>query len=84
MADHDEHSPQPLPRQATSGDRDILELLKAEIDKRAELGRKRYGAPLTANNGRDALRDALDEALDLAAYLMQAIEERDKRRISDV
>jgi len=43
---------------------------------RDRLGRQRYGVPLQANNGRDALQDAYEEALDLAVYLRTAIEER--------
>lgn len=49
----------------------------ADMHDRDELGRKRYGTPLQAHNGRDALRDAYEEALDLAVYLRQEIEERD-------
>lgn len=43
---------------------------------RRRLGIERYGTPLQAHNGRDALRDAYEEALDLANYLRQAMEER--------
>jgi hypothetical protein len=43
---------------------------------RKRLGTERYGTPLQADNGRDALRDAYEEALDLSVYLRQAIEER--------
>lgn len=35
---------------------------------------------LQAFNGRDVLRDAYEEALDLATYLRQCIEERDRPR----
>lgn len=42
----------------------------------AAMGRARYGTPLQAGNGRDALVDAYQEALDLCVYLRQAIEER--------
>jgi hypothetical protein len=44
---------------------------------RLQVGIQRYGTPLQAFNGRDALRDAYEEALDLACYLRQAIAERD-------
>lgn len=49
----------------------------ADMLKRDRVGRARYGVPLQAGNGRDALRDAYEEALDLAVYLKQAIMERD-------
>jgi predicted HAD superfamily Cof-like phosphohydrolase len=39
-------------------------------------GRERYGVPLQAFNGREALVDAYQEALDLVVYLRQEIEER--------
>lgn len=50
----------------------------ADIHHRREVGIQRYGTALQAHNGRDALRDAYEEALDLAMYLRQAIEERDR------
>lgn len=43
---------------------------------RNEQGICKYGAPLTTNNGRDALTDAFQEALDLCVYLHQADLER--------
>jgi len=46
--------------------------LRALCEERDALGRAKYGTPLRAHNGRDALKDALQEALDLAAYLQQA------------
>lgn len=54
----------------------IWELVIEDMRARDTLGRERYGVPLSANNGRDALRDAYEEALDLAVYLRQAIAER--------
>lgn len=36
---------------------------------RDEVGRERYGTPLTAGNGRDSLVDAYQELLDGAVYL---------------
>ena len=54
----------------------IWELVIADMHARDKLGRQRYGVPLQAGNGRDALQDAYEEALDLAVYLRQAIEER--------
>lgn len=54
----------------------ILPLVIHDMKQRGEMGMKKYGRPLTANNGRDALRDAYEEAMDLCQYLRQAIEER--------
>jgi len=48
-----------------------------DMQKRDVVGRERYGTPLQATNGRDALVDAYQEALDLVVYLRQAIEERE-------
>lgn len=57
--------------------RSIQGLVRHDLTTRESLGIQRYGTPLQAGNGRDALRDAYEEALDLACYLRQAIEERD-------
>lgn len=57
--------------------RPIWELVIEDMQERDQAGRGRYGTPLQAHNGRDALVDAYQEALDLAVYLRQAIEERD-------
>ena len=64
--------PDPKPNDGTP----ISELVIADIQERARLGRERYGTPLQAFNGRDALQDAYEEVLDAAVYLRQAIEER--------
>jgi len=45
------------------------------LAERKKIGVERYGQPLQAHNGRDALRDAREEVLDLLVYLRQAIEE---------
>lgn len=58
----------------------VWELVIADMKERDRIGRERYGTPLQAGNGRDALVDAYQEALDLAVYLRQAIEERDRSR----
>ena len=55
----------------------IVDLVIADLKKRAEVGLKKYGTYLKANNGRDALLDAYQEACDLTNYLRQAIYERD-------
>lgn len=65
---------QPAP---VTNDRAVIHaLVRADLEDREAIGRQRYGTPLQAFNGRDALVDAYQEALDLACYLRQAIEER--------
>lgn len=48
----------------------------ADLEARADFGFKKYGTPLQAYNGRDALYDAYQEALDAIMYLGQARMER--------
>lgn len=64
-----------LPPEPSTGD--IWKLVIMDMADRRMLGISRYGTPLQAHNGRDALVDAYQEALDLCVYLRQAIEERD-------
>lgn len=66
---HDQPPPKP-----SSGD--IWRLVIDDMEARRAIGIERYGTPLQAHNGRDALIDAYQEALDLCVYLRQAIEER--------
>jgi hypothetical protein len=54
---------------------EVVALVLTDARARDAQGRERYGVPLQAGNGRDALVDAYQEALDLAVYLRQAIEE---------
>lgn len=54
----------------------IADLVLEDVAERKRIGIERYGTPLQAHNGRDALVDAYQEALDLVMYLRQAIEER--------
>ena len=68
-------NPAPVPNESTP----IWDLVIADMKARDQVGRQRYGTPLQAHNGRDALQDAYEEALDLAVYLRQAIEERKSR-----
>lgn len=56
----------------------VQDAVIADIEARKLVGIERYGTPLQAFNGRDALRDAYEEAIDLAMYLKQAILERDE------
>ncbi len=53
------------------------DLVMADMRERDHIGRERYGTPLQAHNGRDALADAYAECLDMAVYLRQALYERD-------
>lgn len=55
---------------------DIVTLVKADLEGRAEMGKRKYGERLRACNGRDALVDAYQEALDLCVYLRQELVER--------
>lgn len=54
----------------------IWELVIADMKDRHQLGIERYGTPLQAFNGRDALIDMYQEQLDNVAYTRQLIEER--------
>ncbi len=72
-------NPPPTPNNS----RPIWELVIADMHARDATGRQRYGTPLQANNGRDALQDAYEEALDLAVYLRQAIAERTAKPVCD-
>jgi len=67
-----EHEPSP-----TGNGQIIIELVRKDLEDRAEVGKKKYGTYLRAHNSRDALVDALQEAYDLVMYLRQAIYERD-------
>jgi hypothetical protein len=59
---------------------DVWKLVMTDMKQRRKFGIAKYGTPVQANNGRDALMDAYQEALDLAVYLRQAIAERDARK----
>jgi len=67
--------PAPIPNDRPA----IQDLVAADVAERKRVGIERYGVPLQAFNGRDALRDAYEEALDLCQYLKQALYERDRR-----
>ena len=55
----------------------ILGMVLADLTNRALQGKLKYGEPLLANNGRDALQDLYEELLDAAMYIKQAMVERD-------
>lgn len=65
------HEPPPVPNESQP----IYELVMADIEARAQEGKKKYGTYIQATNGRNALMDAYQEALDLAMYLRQKLEE---------
>jgi hypothetical protein len=69
------HVEQPMPVPNDRGS--IQALVRHDLDARERVGVARYGTPLQAFNGRDALRDAYEEVLDLACYLRQEIAERE-------
>ena len=69
--------PQPAPKASDAPS--VWDLVRADMAARDAFGREKYGTPLQAHNGRDALADAYQEALDLCVYLRQAIYERDGR-----
>ena len=54
----------------------ILGMVLADLTNRALEGKERYGEPLLAHNGRNALWDLYQELLDAAMYIRQAIEEQ--------
>lgn len=66
---------QPMP--VASGSPIMHRLVQDDLAERLRVGVERYGQPLQAFNGRNALQDAYEEVLDLAVYLRQAIYERD-------
>lgn len=74
MSDLNTYEPSPIPNQSTP----IWELVIKDMQDRDHIGRAKYGTPLQAHNGRNALIDAYQEALDLAVYLRQLIEEQNK------
>jgi len=68
-------TPEPAP--TPNANDAIWHLVIQDMHKRDVMGRRKYGTPLQAFNGRDALKDAYQEALDLCVYLRQALRERD-------
>jgi hypothetical protein len=75
MMDHlQEQQP---PKLDATGD-DCWLLVIKDMEVRRLHGIEKYGVPVRADSGRDALVDAYQEALDLCVYLRQAIEQRKK------
>lgn len=61
----------------------VWELVIADMQERDRVGRERYGTPLQAFNGRDALVDAYQEELDKVVYMRQAIIESEALRVEN-
>ena len=56
----------------------VWELVIQDMKERDHEGRRKYGTPLQASNGRDPLKDLYQELLDAAVYVRQEIERRNK------
>lgn len=69
--------PPPIPNNSPA----IWDLVVADMVERNKEGIKKYGTPLQAGNGRDALVDAYQESLDQTVYLRKEIEERKSDKI---
>ena len=69
-------SPQPMSK---PGNQSVLPEVIKDLQKREEVGIKKYGTKLKTSNGRSALIDALQESYDLCMYLKQAIMEEEAR-----
>jgi hypothetical protein len=54
----------------------IIDRVLTDMRDRDQVGRDRYGTPLTSGNGRDHLVDAYQEMLDAAVYFASALDER--------
>lgn len=68
------HVEQPLPTASTGPS--MHDLAVEELAARKAIGLVRYGQPLQAMNGRDAVRDTIEELADGLAYALQIREER--------
>ena len=66
------YEPDPITTQETP----VWDLVIEDMKNRDNEGRKKYGTPLQASNGRDALVDLYQEILDAAVYIRQEIERR--------
>lgn len=72
IKNYSKYEPDPIP----TNEKPVWEMVIEDMRKRDEEGRVKYGTPLQASNGRDALVDAYQECLDLCVYLRQEIERR--------
>ena len=57
---------------------DIADQVIEDIKKRKVMGKKKYGVPLRANNGRNALQDLFEELLDATQYCKQKLVEEEQ------
>ena len=78
MIDATKREPAPVP-----GEGDVTIMVIADLEARAEMGKRKYGTRLQTHNGRDALMDAYQEALDLCVYLRQELAERNLKVRND-
>ena len=57
------------------------------IQKRLEIGEKRYGKQNIASDGRDFVKESLEEALDCSVYLagriIEIMEKRDAKKVQN-
>jgi predicted HAD superfamily Cof-like phosphohydrolase len=65
-----------LPTPEPNDSKGIWDIVIEDMKARDTVGRERYGTPLQAGNGRDALLDAYQESLDQTVYLRKELEER--------
>lgn len=63
------YEPKPTPNNS----KPIWELVIEDMKERNKIGIEKYGTPLQANNGRNALVDVYQELLDAAVYIKQRI-----------
>lgn len=62
----------------------IADLVCEDIQARKEMGLKKYGTPLQAFNGRNALKDLYEELLDATKYCKQLLVEMEKHAVREV
>ena len=55
----------------------IHKLVQQDLEKRAALGKKKYGQYLYAKHSRNALQDLYEELLDAASYCKQLLTEQE-------
>lgn len=71
-----EEEPKPISRPDLTS---IVELVLTDLKEKTNAGEIKYGAKLTAFNGRRPLRDLYQELIDAVLYIRQEIEEREER-----
>jgi len=70
-----EHEPDPIRTEETP----VWELVIEDMRQRDLAGRQKYGTPLQASNGRDALVDLYQELLDAVVYTRQELARRGQK-----